>query len=153
MNIKKIFSVGILFCSLFIFAGCSSQTQTQPVVTEPNKAEVQEAAAREMQQAQEMELAAINLQDENVALKAKVEELTNKLKELQDEFDAYKKKMTDPESWEQKYKKLEADNDVLRKLVQYERGLQEDLLKKVQEDQETINELKSRLEEETKKTD
>ena len=135
----------ILSCSI-ILAGCGSQTIKQSKENQLENSE-KEAAARELERAQEMQLAAIKVQDENVTLKAKVDELTSQLTQLRDEFDAYKKKMAEPEKWEEKYKKLEADNEVLRKLVQYERGIQEDLMKKVQADQATINELKSKLNE------
>ena len=143
---KRTFLLGIILGCALIFAGCGSQTTKQPKERRLENSE-QEAASREMEKAQEMQLAAIGVQDENVTLKARVEELTNQLAQLQEEFDAYKKKMAEPEKWEEKYKKLEADNEVLRKLVQYERGIQEDLMKKVQADQATINELKSKLNE------
>lgn len=146
---KKILTTAIILACLFLFASCRSQATKQSgnVQLERDK---QKFAARQMEEAQEMQLAAIKVQDENVALKAKIEELTEQLKTLQAEFDAYKDKMAQPENWEEKYKKVQAENDELRKLVQYERGLRDDLLKKVQEDQETINELKSQLKEETK---
>ena len=50
-----------------------------------------------------------------------------------------------PDDLEQQYKKLQSDNEKLRKLVQHERGLREDLMKRIDQDQITIKELKSRL--------
>ena len=146
MITKRIYLLGIILSCSIILAGCGSQTIKQSKENQLENSE-KEAAARELERAQEMQLAAIKVQDENVTLKAKVDELTSQLTQLRDEFDAYKKKMAEPEKWEEKYKKLEADNEVLRKLVQYERGIQEDLMKKVQADQATINELKSKLNE------
>jgi predicted RNase H-like nuclease (RuvC/YqgF family) len=142
---QRILSTVIIICVL-VLTGCRSQAKKRSgnVQLENKK---QELSARQMEQAQEMQLAAIKVQDENVALKAKIEELTEQLKTLQTEFDTYKKKMAQPENWEEKYKKLQAENEELRKLVQYERGLRDDLLKKVKEDQATINELKSKLNE------
>ncbi len=143
---KNFILTGLMFCCMFVFSGCRSETKIQARQVKPEINE-QEIAAKEMERAQEMELAAIKAQDENVELKAKIAELTRQLKSAQDELDAYKEKMAEPESWEEKYNKLKADNDELRKLVQYERGLREDLLKRVEKDQATINELKNKLEE------
>jgi predicted RNase H-like nuclease (RuvC/YqgF family) len=143
---KNIFLIVIISCILSI-AGCGSETKIEPNEVSLETNAQQTAASQEMEQAQEMQLAAIKVQDENVALKAKIEELTKQLKDLQDEFEDYKKKMAEPESWEEKYNKSQADNEELRKLVQYERTLREDLLKRVEKDQETINELKSQIKE------
>ena len=143
---KKINSFSLIFCFLLIFAGCVTETKKQTEL-ETYK---QEAAAKEIKHTQEMQLVVIKTQDENVALRAKIEELTEQLKVLQVELDTYKQKSAEPENsdgLEQKYNKSQADNEELRKLVQYERGLREELLKKIERDQITINELKNQLKE------
>ena len=143
---RNILSIIVVSGIVIVFAGCSSKIEKESNGVQV-KANTKQTATNEMDQAQEMQLAAIKVQDENVVLKEKIEELTTQLKDLQDEFDAYKKKMAEPEKWQEKYEKAQADNDELRKLAQYERNLQEELLKRVEKDQETINELKSKLNE------
>jgi hypothetical protein len=141
---KNIISAGILLCALFALSGCGGQTQ-KPTSEEKLEVYKQETAAKELKQAEAMQLAAIQAQDKQAALMAKNNELAKKLETLQAEYDEYRKNMSQPESWEEKYNKSQSENDELRKLVQYERGLREGLLKKVEKDQITINELQDKL--------
>lgn len=146
---KKIFSTGIILCSILALTGCGTGTQKQTGEIEINT-DNRDIAAQALEHAHQMQQAAIKAQDENAVLRAKIDDLTRQLEALQVGLDANKKKLTEPINpgdWEQRYNQLQAVNDELRKLVQYERGLREDLLKKIEKDQITINELKSRLEE------
>ena len=94
----------------------------------------------------ELTLAIIKTQDENAELKAKIEGLNNQIKTLQDELNTYKNSSVEPENLEQKYDKVLAENNELREMIKYERDLREDLLKKVEKDQTTINDLKKQIE-------
>jgi hypothetical protein len=141
---KNIISAGILLSVSLALTSCSKPAQ-KPTCEEQFEAYKKETAAKELTRIQEMQLAAIEAQNKQSELKVNNSELTEKLQALQAEYDEYRKKMSQPESWEEKYNKSQSENDELRKLVQYERGLREGLLKKVEKDQITINELQDKL--------
>jgi len=130
---------------IIVLTGCGSDAKKQTRNSEIEGYK-QEIAAQKMRFAQDVN----SIQNENTNLIARVEELNKQIKELQVELNTYKQKTSETGNsgdWEQKYKKLEKDNENLRELVQYERGLREDLMKRVEKDQATINELKNKLQE------
>jgi TolA-binding protein len=145
MNKEKIIKIGMFLAYIIVLTGCGSDAKKQTHEAEI-EAYKQEITAQKLRFAQDVN----SIQNENTNLIARVEELNKQLKELQTELDTYKHKTSETgnsEEWEQKYKKLEKDNDDLRELVQYERGLREDLMKRVEKDQATINELKNKIQE------
>ncbi len=141
---RKIITAGITLWVMLALSGCGRQTQ-KPKSEDILEAYKQEVSAKELKQAESMQLAAIQAQDREAELLTKINELTEKLKSLQAECDEYKKKMSQPESWEEKYNKSQAENEELRKLVQYERGLRDEMLKRIKKDQLIIKELKEGL--------
>ena len=144
---KKIFITLIILIPLFVFYGCN--TGTKPKAKEGESIYYkQDMVTQAMEHAQQMQLAAIKAQDENAVLRAKIDELTKQLEALQSNSVIEKPETEEPltsDNFEQKYKELQDKNEELRKLVQYERGLREDLMRRIDQDQITINELKSRL--------
>ena len=141
---EKILSILIL-CGVLLFAGCGSRVQ-EPIVETGTENKTQETKPYEISQMNELTLAIIKTQDENAELKAKIEGLNNQIKTLQDELNTYKNSSVEPENLEQKYDKVLAENNELREMIKYERDLREDLLKKVEKDQTTINDLKKQIE-------
>lgn len=141
---KNIISAGILLFVLFALSGCGGQTK-KPTSEDMLESYKRQVATKELEMAEAMQLAAIESQDKQAELLSKINELTEKLQTLQAEYDEYKKKKSQPENWEEKYNKVQSENDELRKLVQYERGLREDLMKRVGKDQATIKDLQDKL--------
>jgi predicted RNase H-like nuclease (RuvC/YqgF family) len=145
MNKENIITISVILASIFALTGCGSSSRKQTSDTELETYR-QEIEAQRLASAQDMN----NVRQENANLIARVEELNKQIKVLQTELDTYKQKTSktgNSEDWEQKYKKMEKDNEDLRELVQYERQLREDLMKRVEKDQATINELKNKLQE------
>ena len=144
---KNIITIILLLCCFFILTGCHSVTQQSSGHSQVT-AEEQKILEQEVSQNYELQLQLIKAQDEIKSLRKRVNELTNQSEDLETEPDILKDiPPENPQTMEQKYKKLESDNETLRKLVEYERNLRELLQKRVEQDQITINELKSRLEE------
>ncbi len=146
MNKKIIFS-GILLICFFAFSGCVAEKKTDSEEGEPVSYK-NDMTTQALEHAQQMQTIVITLQNENAVLKARNEELTKKLGLLQTGSEVEKKEPVEPlnpDTLEQKYRKLQDDNEELRKLVQYERGLREDLMKRIDHDQATIKELKDKL--------
>lgn len=146
---KRIFLTGIIFTCLLAFSGCIVETKTtaksdeEEIVSYKN-----DMTTQALEHARQMQMLVISLQDENAVLKARNDELTEQLEALQGGQDINKpvpEEPLNPDDLEQQYKKLQSDNEKLRKLVQHERGLREDLMKRIDQDQVTIKELKSRL--------
>ncbi len=144
---KKIYLTGIILACIFVFPGCVVEKKTNS-----DKGELvsykNDMTAQALEHAQQMQMLVISLQDENAVLKARNSELVKQLEALQAGREIEKKEPVEPlnpDTLEQKYRKLQDDNEELRKLVIYERGLREDLMKKIEQDQIMIKELKSRL--------
>ena len=150
MSQNNIITIILLLCCFFILTGCHSVTQQSSGHSQVTAKE-QKTLEREISQNYELQLQLINAQDEIQSLKKRIIELTGLLEASQAEpektTDIPPDKPQNIEQPEQRYKKLEADNESLRKLVEYERNLRELLQKRVEQDQITINELKSRLKE------
>lgn len=144
---KKIFLTGIILACIFVFPGCVVEKKTNSdegqLVTYKN-----DMTAQALEHAQQMQMLVISMQDENAVLKARNSELTKQLEALRSGGEVEKTEPIvplNPDTLEQKYRKLQDDNEELRKLVLYERGLREDLMKKIDQDQVAIKELKSKL--------
>jgi hypothetical protein len=144
---KMIFLTGIVLACILVFSGCVGDKKTksdeQELVSYKN-----DLMAQALEHAEQMQMLVISMQDENAVLKARNSELVKQLEALQAGRESGKKEPVEPlnpDTLEQKYRKLQDDNEELRKLVIYERGLREDLMKKIEQDQMTIKELKSKL--------
>ena len=150
---NKIFnSVMILIC-LFALAGCVAVTETSPQTNEEEPLIYkQDMMTQALEHAQQMQLAAMKAQDENAILRARNEELMEQIMALQEGSDLEQPEPVpmepiDPDNLEQEYMKIQKENEELRKLVKYERGLREELMRRIDQDQATIKELQSKLEE------
>lgn len=148
----KIILIGLSFASLLVFTGCAAQ-KTKTNQGEPVSFK-QDLLTQALEHAKQMQQEAINAQDENATLRARNEELTKQLAALQSgseieepepEIEPKTEEPLNPDDLEGQYKKLQKENDELRKLVKYERELREDMMKRVEEDQKIIKDLKSRL--------
>ncbi|MBN2590129.1 MAG: hypothetical protein JXA96_09715 [Sedimentisphaerales bacterium] len=145
---RKIFISGLIFSCFLAFSGCIVEKKTTPNSGEGLVSYKNDMTAEALEHAQQMQMLAIRLQDENAVLKARNEELTKQLESLQAGHEVEKKEPVEPlnpDTLEQEYRKLQDDNEEMRKLVLYERGLREDLMRKIDQDQITIKELKIRL--------
>ncbi len=144
---KKIYLTGIVLACILVFPGCVVEKKTNSAEGELVSYK-NDMTAQALEHAQQMQMLIISLQDENAVLKARNSELIKQLEALQAGGEVEEKEPVEPinpDTLEQKYKKLQDDNEELRKLVLYERGLREDLMKKIEQDQVTIKELKSKL--------
>jgi hypothetical protein len=148
---KKVFLNGVIFACLLMFSGCiveqkaAINSDEEEIVSYKN-----DMTTEALEHALQMQSLVIRLQDENAILKERNEKLTKQLEALQAGGDingSGPEEPINPEDLKQEYLKLLNDNEELRKLVKYERGLREDLMKRIDQDQLTIKELKSRLEE------
>ena len=147
---KKIFLAGVLFAYFLAFSGCIVEKKT---TTNSDEEEIvsykNDMTTQALEHARQMQLAVIRAQDENAVLRARNDELTKQLEALEGGRDIKKseiqEELSNPNDLEQQYKELLKKNEELRKLVQYERGLREDLMRRIDQDQITIKELKSRL--------
>ena len=147
--LKKNYLNGILLAFILMFSGCV-------VETTPNQEEGElvsyknDMTAQAIEHAQEMQMLVITMQDENAVLRARNETLQKQLEKLQagrgeESTQPEPEIPLNPDDLEQKYKKLLKDNDGLKKLVQYERGLREEMVRKIDQDQEIIKDLKEKL--------
>jgi hypothetical protein len=146
---KNIFLTAIIFVCFLTFPGCIVEKKTTQNSDEVEIVSYKNDMTTEaLEHARQMQSLVIRLQDENAILKERNQELIMRLEALQAGGDingAGPEEQLNSEDLTQKYIKLMKDNYDLRKLVKYERGLREDLMKRIEQDQITIKELKSRL--------
>ena len=146
---RKIFFSGLIFSCFLLFSGCVAETK--PISQEEETVSYKnDMTAQAIAHAQEMQMLVITMQDENAVLRARNEELQKQIEKLQAGQDIQAPKLEpqiplNPDDLEQKFKNSLNDIEELRKLVQYERGLRDNLLKKIDQDQEIIQELKNRI--------
>ena len=145
MNVKKGYFIILYFCLCFVFTGCNNVEQREEYEAKFKAYKLQ--IAEKDSEIETIQGDILTYQEEIKNLQTEISELTRQLQDVQEEFSEYKEKISGPDELLRKYERILDENEYLRKMAEEDKVIIDQFIKKIEQDQNTIRELKSRLEE------